>query len=233
VSEPALDTQYRVEAPEGVALALRPAGVVARTTAFAIDLFIRMSLLSVMAVLLEPFAGIGAAFWLLLAFGLEWFYPVAFELTPGAATPGKLAVGLRVVMDNGLPVTASASLLRNLLRAADFLPLAYGLGLASMLMRSDFKRLGDIAASTLVVYRPTRTAPQAWPAAAPEPPAVSLGFDQQRALLHLAGRAGRLTPERADELALIATPGVWPGHPAPAEPAARLAGVARWLRGER
>ena len=58
------------------------------------------------------------------------------------------------MMDNGLPITPAASFTRNLLRVADFLPLLYGFALVSMLIRKDFKRLGDIAAATLVVYQP-------------------------------------------------------------------------------
>lgn len=233
-----LDTLYRVETPEGVALALRPAGPVARGLAFIIDLLIRMTLIGVLGSMLSAVKGVGEAFWLIGFFLLEWFYPVAFELSPTAATPGKMAVGLRVVMDDGLPVTASASLLRNLLRAADFLPFMYGLGLLSMLLRRDFKRLGDLAASTLVVYEAQRSRAAEWPAAAVCVPGVPLGFDQQRALLHLAGRAGRLTPQRADELSALAEPLVKPlpldaGQALPASPAQRLVGVARWLRGDR
>ena len=56
--------------------------------------------------------------------------------------------------DNGLPVTPAASLTRNLLRAADFLPFCYGFAIVSMLLRRDFKRLGDIAAATIVVHEP-------------------------------------------------------------------------------
>lgn len=235
---PALDTLYRVETPEGVALALRPAGPVARGTAFMLDLLIRMALVGTLGGVLSTVKGIGDAFWLIAFFVMEWFYPVIFELSPAAATPGKMAVGLRVVMDDGLPVTASASLLRNLLRAADFLPFAYGLGLLSMLLRRDFKRLGDLAASTLVVYNPERRQVAAWPEAPVCVPATSLSFDQQRALLHLAGRAGRLTPQRVEELAALAEPAVRPRpldaeQATPASASARLIGAARWLRGDR
>ena len=90
---------------------------------------------------------------LILFFALEWLYPVAFELSRWGATPGKRVMGLKVVMDSGLPITPAASFTRNLLRVADFLPMLYGFALASMLIRKDFKRLGDIAAATLVVYR--------------------------------------------------------------------------------
>ncbi len=92
--------------------------------------------------------------YLIVAFLLEWLYPVAFELTRWGATPGKRALGLKVVMDNGLPVTPAASLTRNLLRVADFLPFLYGFATVCLLTRRDFKRLGDLAAATLVVYQP-------------------------------------------------------------------------------
>ena len=55
--------------------------------------------------------GLGTAFMLVLYFLLDWFYPVAFELGRDGATPGKSAMGLKVVMDNGLPVTPAASMM--------------------------------------------------------------------------------------------------------------------------
>ena len=130
-----LDTLFTAETPEGIALSLRPAGVVPRFYAFAIDLAIRFGVMIAAITALSVLGRFGMGMLLVVFFALEWFYPVLFELTLSGATPGKRALGLRVVMDSGLPVTPSASLLRNLLRAADFLPLAYGFGFASMLWR--------------------------------------------------------------------------------------------------
>src|SRR5688572_33050503 len=98
--------------------------------------------------------GIGMAIWLILIFGCEWIYPIVFELRPSGATPGKRVFNLKVVMDNGLPVTPAASITRNLLRSADFLPFGFGFAIVSMLVRHDYKRLGDLAASTIVVHEP-------------------------------------------------------------------------------
>src|SRR5688572_31014186 len=95
------------------------------------------------------------AVWLILVFACEWLYPIIFELRGPGATPGKRVFKLKVVMDNGLPVTPAASLTRNLLRAADFLPFLYGFAIVSMLLRRDCKRLGDIAAATIVVHQPS------------------------------------------------------------------------------
>jgi uncharacterized RDD family membrane protein YckC len=229
-----LDTLTSAETPEGIALALRPAGVVARAAAFAVDLLIRGALLWAVVALLTPLGRFGGGIALIVWFALEWFYPVLFELLPGGATPGKRAFGLRVTMDSGLPITPAASLLRNLLRTADFLPFGYGLGLATVLMRSDFKRLGDLAAGTLVVHvhRPTLhgDVPQATPAA----PARALSPRAQAAVIAWASRSARITEARLAELAQLAAgvTGATARTP-PRESVLRLLSVAQWLLGRR
>jgi hypothetical protein len=170
---------------------------------------------------------------MLLFFLLEWLYPVAFELSAGAATPGKRMVGLKVVMDTGLPITPAASLTRNLLRAADFMPSLYAFGALSVLFRHDFKRLGDIAAGTLVVHAPETLAQRGAPPPAPaRAPAVALTARAQAAIVAWAGRVGRLTEARADELAEIAVPVVVP-RAMGGDRVAALVGVAHWLLGRR
>src|SRR5258708_4428272 len=64
---------------------------------------------------------------------------------------GKRLFGLRVVMTNGLPVTTSAAIIRNLLRLFDFFPALYGVGLVVMFATSHTQRLGDLAARTYVI----------------------------------------------------------------------------------
>ena len=147
-----LDSVVSAETPEGLLLELRPAGMCARFYAFLIDWLIRLVMVYAAAIVAAFMGGFGMAFWLILYFVLEWFYPVFFELRPQGATPGKRMLGLKVVMDNGLPVTPAASMTRNLLRFADFLPFAFGFAVVSMLTRPDSKRLGDLAAATLVVH---------------------------------------------------------------------------------
>ena len=147
-----LDTLYTAETPEGIALSLRPAGLVSRLLAYVVDFGVRLGLFLVISIIAGATGGMGAALLLISYFALEWFYPVVFELALGGASPGKRIMGIRVVMDSGLPVTPAASIIRNLLRAADFLPFLYAAGAACVLLRPDFKRLGDLAAGTLVVY---------------------------------------------------------------------------------
>jgi hypothetical protein len=143
---------------------------------------------------------------LIAVFVLEWIYPALCEVHFDGATPGKKAMGLRVVNDDGTPVQAAAAMIRNLLRAADFLPMLYGAGLVSMLINREFKRLGDLVAQTVVVYREEARSGVAIPAAPPSPPAAALSVQEARAILDCAERVPELTPERADELAQIALP---------------------------
>src|SRR3569832_1131656 len=130
-----LDSVVSAETPEGILLEMRPAGLSARFCAFAIDWLIRIAILYGAMMVAGVLGGVGIAFWLILAFVLEWFYAVFFELGQRGATPGKRAMDLKVVMDNGLPITPAASVTRNLLRAADFMPLAYGSAIVCMLLR--------------------------------------------------------------------------------------------------
>ena len=235
-----LDTRLLAETPEGIAILLRPAGAVARGLAYSLDFAIRLVVMIVAAIVLARIQGMGTGLWLVLMFAIEWIYPIVFELLPGAATPGKRAMGLLVMMDTGLPVTPSASVTRNLLRGADFMPFLFAFGLLSMLLRRDFKRLGDIVAGTVVVHAEQVRLAGALPEAEPLAPRIPLTRPQQVAVLYLAGRARRLTSERLDELAALAEnalppPDYAPGgrSPAPIRPGPRLLAVAQWLMGQR
>jgi uncharacterized RDD family membrane protein YckC len=228
-----LDSVVSAETPEGILLEMRPAGLSARFCAFVIDWLIRIAILYAAMFVVGIFGGVGIAFWLILAFVLEWFYPIFFELGKRGATPGKRAMDLKVVMDNGLPITPRASITRNLLRAADFMPLAYGAAIVCMLVRNDGKRLGDLAAATLVVHQP-RPAPKATlDMVAPIAPARLLAPRDQAAVISLAARAPTLTVERLDELAALARSVQGDEPRESSEVTRRVLGVAQWLLGRR
>ena len=214
-------------------LELRPAGLAPRFYAFTLDLLIRLSLLYAVAIAAAVMGGIGLAIWFILIFALEWLYPVVFELTQSGATPGKRLMGLKVVMDSGLPVTPAASLTRNLLRAADFLPLLYGFAVVSMLVRRDFKRLGDLAAATLVVYRLKPASSATFGDLEPLAPAMWIAPHDQAAVIALAARAPRLTRDRLDELAALAAPISGDTGKSGPEVTLRVLAVAQWLLGRR
>jgi uncharacterized RDD family membrane protein YckC len=232
VQDATLDTIVATETPEGIALLLRPAGFVARANAYVIDLLVRAAIFYMAAIVLALLRGVGVALVLITVFALNWLYPIIFELLAGAATPGKRALGLMVIMDNGLPITPAASLVRNLLRVADFLPLLYGFGIGAILLRKDCKRLGDLAAGTLVVYKPNVGPAEQLPPAEPLAPAIALTPREQAAIIAFALRVPRLTAERAEELANLARPVLAnPAADAPKVP--RLLAVAQWLHGRR
>ncbi len=236
-----LDTVYSAETPEGIALTLRPAGPVARLLAYLIDSLVRFGLWLVSLTIAGIIGGMGPAFVFISLFLIEWIYPIAFELAHSGATPGKRALGLQVVMESGLPVTPAASITRNLLRAADFLPALYAFGAAAMLFRHDFKRLGDLAAGTLVVHTTPVSLHADLPQAVPVPPARPLALREQAAIVSWAGRASTLTPERLEELARLARPAALGGtgqaaagrERTAATETAALLGVAQWLIGRR
>ncbi len=225
---PPLDTRYQVETPEGIDLHLRPAGLVPRALAFAIDLAIRGLILAVMFIVLGLLGQFGMGLGTILLFLVTWWYMVLFEVLNQGRSPGKQLLGLRVVHDDGTPIGWAASLTRNLLRFVDLLPFGYSLGILSCLNHPAFKRLGDIAAGTLVVYRDATPARPLLPEAEPLPAPFPLSLAEQRALLGFAERGAQLSAARRAELAaLLAEP-----LQVPAEQAeARINGIARGLLG--
>jgi uncharacterized RDD family membrane protein YckC len=228
-----LDTTRRVATPEGIELTLHLAGPVPRALAWAIDLLLRAAVLLLAMLAVAPLGRAGSGLILLAAFFVEWLLPAFFEALWNGQTPGKRALGLRVLNDDGTPLRWPAALTRNLLRAADFLPFFYGVGLVTMLANRDFKRLGDLAAATVVVYEPEKRAARRIAEAPPVAPPIALALDEQRALLDLAERSGSLTPERLEELAELPAPLVGPrdGERAGRSAAARLLGMANYLAG--
>ncbi len=189
-----LDTRIEIETPEGIDMLLRPAGLVSRSLAFGIDLAIRAGVIGILFMLLQLFDKLGMGLAAIAIFLVNWWYMVLFEVLNQGRTPGKRMLGLRVVHDDGTPVDWSSSVIRNLLRFVDMLPLGYSLGAVSCLNHPLFKRLGDLAAGTLVIYSDR-------PALRPVVPPA--GLDEQRAVLSLAERQGELSSARTQELAAI------------------------------
>lgn len=223
-----LDTRYKVETPEGIDLILRPAGVVPRALAFAIDLLIRGALLGVLFTVLAVLGQFGMGLGTILLFLVTWWYMVLFEVLNQGRSPGKQLMGLRVIHDDGTPVGWAASLTRNLLRFVDILPFGYTLGILSCLNHPAFKRLGDIAAGTLVVYRDNATVTPEQPQAEPLRAPFSMSVEEQRAVLGFAERAQGLSSARCQELAsLLAEPLKVPAEQAEQQ----IHGIARGLLG--
>lgn len=157
LSHTAIDTAARVETPEHVVFEYRLAGPTRRALAYLIDLAIRVGLVALVFVLLSLIEsstgldGFSVGVFLVFHFALEWLYFVAFETLWSGRSPGKRVLGLRVVGQDGRSLTMLDSMLRNLLRAADFLPFGYAVGLVIMGGDPLFRRLGDMVAGTIVV----------------------------------------------------------------------------------
>jgi uncharacterized RDD family membrane protein YckC len=226
-----LDTMRTVETPEGCRIDLRVAGLVARARAWIVDLVIRGFIYLVAVEVLLLFGKIGVGAMMLLVFALEWLYPVYFEAAWHGATPGKRVCKLAVLRDDGGPIDWGAAMIRNTLRIVDFLPLFYLAGTVCMFLRRDFKRLGDVAAGTVVVYTDEPPVPALAAEGPSEPPSVPLAIDEQRAVIGFTLREPRLTRERAAELAQVAAP-LTAGL---SDDAARmrLVGIGRFLMGRR
>ncbi|WP_046658272.1 RDD family protein [Lysobacter capsici] len=226
-----LDTYRHVVTPEGVALHLRAAGPLPRALAYVLDLVARIAIyLALYQLLTALFGGAGYAILMLVTFVLSWFYMVLFEVLMQGRTPGKWALGLRVVAADGAPVGWMASFTRNLLRVVDALPVGYAVGLVASLIDPWGRRLGDMVAGTLVVHaarQQTLYEAQVAPALAPT---IVLLQHEQAAVVAFAERAPRLTAARQAELAELVEPLTLSRGQAAV---VRLYGIANWLLGRR
>jgi uncharacterized RDD family membrane protein YckC len=157
--------------------------------------------------------GIGATATILLllaVFIVMWGYYIICEMLMNGASPGKRALGLRVIRDNGLPLTFTNSLLRNLVRVVDFMPWCYGVGLVTVFASSRAQRLGDLAAGTLVVRAAPTAAPlplPTFPRAAALPRAARLSPRERQLVVQFFDREATLAPgPRQEILRAIAAP---------------------------
>jgi len=153
-----------IQTPENVAFGYQVAGIGSRFLASLLDTLIvgllQIVILVVLTLVIRAFDSSVFAdqisAWVYAIFGLVaaifyWGYYVFFEMLWNGQTPGKRWVGLRVIRSDGTPITLSEALIRNLARLVDFLPAAYGIGIVTMFIDKQSRRLGDLAAGTLVV----------------------------------------------------------------------------------
>ena len=119
-----LDNQHLVQLPEGISIAITPAGLLARSCAYLIDFSIRLIISIAIIWIFSNFDESGWGVILILLFIINWGYNILFE-SRGGQTIGKKRMKLRVVQDNGLPASLSQIVIRNLLRAVDLFPVAY------------------------------------------------------------------------------------------------------------
>jgi uncharacterized RDD family membrane protein YckC len=166
-------TEYTIETPENVTFGYEIAGIGSRFIGALIDttiLVVALGLLNILVIVLinllaggddlqvelessEPawVEGVVIALYALFNFALLWGYYILFELLLNGQSPGKRLAKLRVVRLDGGPIGFGEAAVRNLVRIIDFLPVGYGVGLVTMFCNRQTRRLGDLAAGTLVV----------------------------------------------------------------------------------
>lgn len=171
----ALQTTRRmlsVETPEAVAIRYPLASIGTRGLAAAIDIAMLGLLLlgEVVVVALAIFVAVrlevplpldALAPWaiaalIVAAFVTYWGYFIFGEVFRNGRTLGKRLMRIRVVRDDGSRIAVLDSVIRNVVRAIDILPGTYGVGIASMVLSPQAKRLGDMAAGTVVVVEAGR-----------------------------------------------------------------------------
>ena len=154
-----------IRTPENIEIVYSLAGPGSRAAAYLADAFVMfvigqvvVNLLISGVALLFSTMGPGGENWAAAIGGLLFFalyngYFILFEWLWNGQTPGKRMLHVRVIRQGGYSLRFFDTLLRNLLRVVDFLPLFYGVGLVSLLLTRDSQRLGDLVAGTLVVYQ--------------------------------------------------------------------------------
>jgi len=145
---------------EGVAIDLRRAGLGSRTVAGVIDIGVEIAVL-LLAVTVTSAVGAGdsaaqAALALVETVLVLAGYPIVFEWLTRGRTLGKMALGLRVVRDDGGPIGFRQALVRGL--AGFFLEkpgITVALGMITIGVSKSSKRVGDMMAGTFVVNERT------------------------------------------------------------------------------
>lgn len=223
----AIDISTRLETPEHIEFEFRLAGPWRRAWAYVLDFVLRgVVMMAVFWLLLmsaivfhsvDDIVGAHVGLALVLYFLVEWFYCVLFEWLWDGRTPGKKALGLRVIKDGGFPIGLQDALLRNLLRAADLLPPFPGLPLPTYLVGTlvsstdpRFRRLGDLVAGTMVIVEepakmrePVKIEPPPHPQElATIPPHPRLNIEEKKTIDAFMRRMRTIHPDRREEICI-------------------------------
>jgi uncharacterized RDD family membrane protein YckC len=218
--------RYILETPENIEVEFELAGLGSRFCAMFIDTLVISLVVLVMVLLLfvpgilsapvltnsAPGSGrliewLVALVWVIVAVVVFDGYFLFFELVMRGQTPGKRAMKLRVIRDDGTPATLNEILVRNILRVVDFLPAGYAVGAVAMFFSPLCKRLGDVAAGTIVVkegqldYRASADKKYPLSSTAVAVPNSELSPEERRVLTGFLKRRAELLPDARAALA--------------------------------
>lgn len=160
------EDKVSIPTPEGVELELPLAGIGSRLAARIIDHLIQGAV-ALVGILVYAGAvdssslgeALTAIIGILMGFAIFWAYDVVFEAFGGGRTPGKRALGLRVLGDRGEPIGFAAASVRNVMRLIDEYLTLWIVALISMVRSERNQRLGDVAAAAIVVRERTESTP--------------------------------------------------------------------------
>ncbi len=232
--EPQIDLTIEIVTPENIAFNYRLAGPFRRFPAFLIDLAVRFGIGFVLLIMLSKlsfvFGGASTGFWLIGVLVLGWFYGGVFETFMNGQTPGKRALGIRVLSTNGRPINGLQAVMRNVLREVDIGPMltaqVFGLpalpllptclvGLVVMTATRRYQRLGDLVCRTIVVIEERAGLsgvariedPRAFQLASLLPADLTVSRSMSQALAHYAERRTFFSvPRRREVAAHLAKP---------------------------
>jgi uncharacterized RDD family membrane protein YckC len=201
-----------IETPEQTSLEFPLAGIGSRFLALAADTLLQTAFFAVLGIAagLLSVANLFStmtkqwmiAILLFIFFAVQFGYFAVFESLWNGQTPGKRWTRLRVIKDDGRPITPYDAILRNLLRTVDALPSLYATGIICILFSRENKRVGDFAAGTVVIHeKPLDGVSSIWDASAPQLQASAWGALPQLTLEELQlieaffGRRSNLDPD--------------------------------------
>jgi len=158
-----------IRTPEGIVFSLQLAGPVTRFLAWGIDfaavaalilmVSYALTFLSIFGVFLMWVGDWVGAFYAVAIFVINTGYNILLEWMWRGQTLGKRLLRLSVMDAQGLRLRFSQIVIRNLLRAADMLPMMYLVGGIACVINRRSQRLGDFAANTVVVRTPKIVTP--------------------------------------------------------------------------
>ena len=198
------DDHVTIETPEHIQLNYELAGIGSRFLAGFVDTLIQtiaIVLIAVAVSLIGSLEGevarmpirvvIVVVASLLIVIG----YFVLFEMIWDGQSPGKRMAGLRVIRTDGTPIAIGDSLIRNILRLVDMIPVYYTVGIIAIFFTKRCQRLGDLAAGTIVVKERARDLPTGpTPVAEARPTQFAIPAPEE-ILSILREGLGRLTPQ--------------------------------------
>ena len=149
--------------PENVYIDFELAGLGSRLLAFLIDFVIQCLIIFLMIIIVysadlsyyydEEINSYITALSIIVVFLVYNGYFIFWEMLMNGQSPGKRILNLMVIKETGEAITFFDSALRNIIRVIDFLPFFYLIGSVFLVFNKNYKRIGDMAANTIVVKK--------------------------------------------------------------------------------